>query len=141
MQSRSLRSFAEETPDYNAYDDQKNYLLKNEICKPFGSVVSVDKAFHRVNLLCKTLEQFPPPSDRDSTVSAEDWDAFKCTHTQYKKKILFNLFEFRESKIINWEFSVIDSEHLGYDIIIVKYTKKKQSSFLIRATKQRYLGL
>ena len=61
---------------YDAYDNQKNYL-KNEICKPFG--MSVDKAFRRLDLLCKTLEYFPPPSDRDSTVSTEDWDAFECT--------------------------------------------------------------
>ena len=60
----------------DAYDNQKNYLT-DEICKPFG--MSVDKAFRRLDLLCKTLEYFPPPFDRDSTVSTEDWDGFECT--------------------------------------------------------------
>ena len=39
-------------------------------------------------------------------------------NTKYKKKLLFSLPEFSESKIIDWEFSLTDSEHLGYDIII-----------------------
>ena len=40
----------------------------------------MDKAFCQLDLLCKTLEYFlPPSSNRDSTVSTEDWDAFECT--------------------------------------------------------------
>ena len=37
---------------YDAYDDhQKNYYLKNEICKPFGVSPVDNKAFHRLDLL------------------------------------------------------------------------------------------
>ena len=46
---------------YDAYDDQKNYL-NNEICKPFGRSPVDNKAFRRLDLLCKFLEHFPPPS-------------------------------------------------------------------------------
>ena len=83
----------------DAYDNQKNYL-KNETCKPFG-VSGVDKSFRPLDLLCKTLEYFPTPSDIDSTVSTEDWDAFECTkeipvtavHQQYKFNLLPEHFQ------------------------------------------------
>ena len=77
---------------YDAYNEQKNYL-KNEISKPFG--VSMDKAFRQLDLLCKTLEYFPPPSDRDSIVTAEEWAAFEAgmkeVPTKHVRQYKFNL--------------------------------------------------
>ena len=71
---------------YDAYNDQKNYL-KNEICKPFG-VIAVDKDFPWGDILCKTFEYLcPPPSNRDSTVSTEDWDAFECNKEATTKDV------------------------------------------------------
>lgn len=38
--------------------------------------------------------------------------------TQYESEIHLSLPEFSDSKIINWKFSVEDSENIGYDMII-----------------------
>ena len=38
--------------------------------------------------------------------------------TKYSSEVHFTLQEFSDKKIINWEFNVVDSKNLGYDMIL-----------------------
>ena len=106
---------------YRSIKQQKDYMC-HKIVKPFG--ISVEAAFRRIEIVASLMQYFPPPSNRGSTATREQWEK----HEKNKK---IKRVDKRE-----WKYNLLpESFHDRFEELEKDWTEMSDSKFLAEAQK------